>query len=90
MAHAKICDRCGGVYGKNSHMEEFGPDKYGTVKGVCVMFEDTDRDTVAVNGVMRRKNAYMDLCDDCAKQLSLFLKDAGAKVEPSVKTVTMF
>lgn len=58
MARAKICDRCGGVYGRNDYTSDFGQHKYGTVKGVCVMFDDVPPDG---------KNAYMDLCDDCAK-----------------------
>lgn len=87
MAHAKICDRCGGVYGKNTNNEDFGPQRYGTVKGICVMFEDVNRDdsAVVVNGIERRRNAYMDLCDDCVKKITLLLKDKDATVEASVK-----
>lgn len=72
MARAKICDRCGGVYGRNDYTGDFGPHKYGTVKGVCVMFDD-----VLPDG----KNAYMDLCDDCAKQLVTFLQDKSCKIK---------
>jgi hypothetical protein len=74
MAHAKICDRCGNVYGKNKYKADFGDNKYGTVKGVCVMFEETNR------GLETRKNAYLDLCDDCIDMLNFFLQDKNAKV----------
>lgn len=65
MAKAKICDRCGHVYGKNNYHAIFDVNKCGTVRGVCVMFEDLPPDG---------KNAYMDLCDLCAEKLDLFLK----------------
>lgn len=67
MAHAKICDRCGGVYGKNEHRADFGDNKYGTVKGVCVMFTEAGTD-------LNRKNAYLDLCDTCGMLLTEFLQ----------------
>ena len=81
MAYAKICDRCGGVYAKNECKEDFGDDKFGTVKGICVMFEETDRrGGLKVDGIEPRRNAYMDLCDDCAGMLALFLKDKNSRV----------
>ena len=67
MAYAKICDRCSGVYAKNDYQESFGPTKYGTIKGACVMFEK-DEDYY-------RKHHYMDLCDTCSKMLVKFLTD---------------
>lgn len=73
MAHAKICDRCGNVYGKNELSADFGSNKFGTVKGVCVMFAENNPD-------LNRKNAYLDLCDDCARMLNLFLQDKNTKV----------
>lgn len=82
MAYARICDRCGGVYGKNDHRADFGDNKYGTVKGVCVMFEETDRrGGLSVDGIEPRRNAYLDLCNDCAKQLVDFLRDKSSKVK---------
>lgn len=66
MARAKICDRCGAVYGTNYQDANFGPNKNGIVKGVCLMFENLPDD---------KKNVYMDLCDDCAKQLITFLQN---------------
>lgn len=66
MAKAKICDRCSAVYGKNDYHADFGYGKYGIVRGVCVMMDDLPPDG---------KNAYMDLCDDCAKQLVVFLQN---------------
>ena len=75
MALARICDRCKEVYGKNNFTADFGENKYGTVKGVCIMFEETDRRNggIYVEGVEPRKNAYFDLCDDCSKLLNNFL-----------------
>ena len=70
MARAKICDRCGGVYGTNNHTASFGPGKHGIVRGVCVMLDAIDIDDPT-------KNAYMDLCDDCGKMLTTFLRDEG-------------
>jgi len=66
MAKAKICDRCGTVYGKNDCRADFGGSKYGLVRGVCVMLDDLPLDG---------KNAYLDLCDDCGKQLVAFLQN---------------
>lgn len=88
MAIAKICDRCGGVYAKNEFQADFGNAKYGTVKAVVVMFEETNRDQVDL--VDRRKNAYMDLCDHCASQLCTFLRDKGAKVAPGTEAIHIF
>lgn len=84
MALARICDRYGGVYAKNEVTADFGTNKYGVVKGVCVMFEETDRRSgIQVDGIETRKNAYLDLCDDCASMLTVFLKDKNSKVEIS-------
>ena len=66
MAKAKICDRCGRVYGKNDYYAGFGPNKQGIVRGVCVMLDELPPDG---------KNAYLDLCDDCAKHLVTFLQN---------------
>ena len=68
MARAKICDRCGAVYGRNNYREEFDSTRHGIVRGVCVMLDNADLDT---------KNLYMDLCDDCGKMLVTFLRDGG-------------
>ena len=68
MARATICDRCGAVYGKNVHLTDFGLDKRGIVRGVCVMLDPIDIDTPT-------KNAYMDLCSDCARKLDEFLRN---------------
>lgn len=76
MAKAKICDRCGNVYGKNDYTADFGPRKYGIVKGVCVMYDDVPPDG---------KNAYMDLCDDCAKQLTIFLQNKEIVIDAPTK-----
>lgn len=76
MAIAKICDRCGNVYAKNTIEADFGDNKYGTVRGVIVMFEETDRRLPTYNEDDTRKNAYMDLCDSCATDIvSFLLKD---------------
>lgn len=72
MAFAKICDRCKEVYGKNSFIADFGDNKCGTVKGVCIMFEETSK---RVEGDELRRNAYFDLCDDCSKLLNNFLAE---------------
>ena len=75
MAYAKICDRCKNVYAKNNFVADFGDNKHGTVKGVCVMFEETDRKRAGSNHEYTEvhKNAYLDLCDDCGKLLNNFL-----------------
>lgn len=70
MARAKICDRCGAVYGANYYEANFGPGKHGIVRGVCVML-----DTVDANDTT--KNAYMDLCDTCAEHIVTFLQNEG-------------
>lgn len=85
MATAKICDRCGGVYGRNAHYESFNDESYGTVRGVCVMFEETDKfrknNSIVVDGIRPMpKNHYVDLCDECSKQLTLFLRDKDAQI----------
>lgn len=96
MATAKICDRCGNVYGKNTVLESFDEKSYGTMRGVCVMFEETDRfrkpDPLAKykspndETCPDRKNYYMDMCDDCCNQISQFIRNKAARVvcEPSV------
>lgn len=83
MATARICDRCGGVYGKNTVEVNFGDNKYGVVRGVCVMFAETDKS--APPCVEPRRNAYMDLCDSCTNKLALFLKDKDATIESGTK-----
>lgn len=89
MATAKICDRCGNVYGKNTVQESFNEESWGTMRGVCVMFEETDKfrkGEIVIAGAPVRKNHYMDLCDNCTKQISLFLRNKDAKIisEPYV------
>lgn len=76
MARVKICDRCGAVYGKNDYHADFGENKYGLVRGVCVMLG-----TVSLDG----KNAYMDLCDDCGHQLVTFLQYKEIKIDAPSK-----
>lgn len=79
MANAKICDRCGNVYGKNTVLESFTEESWGTMRGLCVMFEETDKfrkDDVLTN----RKNYYMDMCDDCCNQISQFIRNKAARV----------
>lgn len=66
MAYAKICDRCKKVYAKNIFVADFGNNRHGTVKGVCVMFEEAGKQDDI-------RNAYLDLCDDCGKELDNFL-----------------
>lgn len=90
MANAKICDRCGNVYGKNTILESFSEESFGTLRGLCIMFEETDKFrksdpfakyTSSGDEVRHeRKNYYMDLCDDCCNQISQFIRNKAAKV----------
>ena len=90
MATAKICDRCGGVYGKNTVQESFSEESWGTMRGICVMFEETDKfrksDPLAKYKASgdetrpERKNFYMDLCDDCCIQISEFIRNMAARI----------
>lgn len=90
MATAKICDRCGNVYGKNTVLESFNEESWGTMRGLCVMFEETDKfrknDMLAkytdpdAKNRPERKNFYMDMCDDCCNQISQFIRNKAAKV----------
>lgn len=84
MATAKICDRCGNVYGKNTVLENFNEESWGTMRGLCVMFEETDkfRKNPFIDDQSRpdRKNFYMDMCDDCCNQISQFIRNKAARV----------
>lgn len=77
MSKAKICDRCGRVYGNNDYCAHFDAYKNGRVRGVCVMFENPDPNV---------KNAYLDLCDNCSEQLVTFLKNKEIEITDSKKT----
>lgn len=71
MAHAKICDRCEGIYSKNRYAVNFGGKKAGLVKGVVLMLnkpEDATDDG-------EPKNMFMDLCDTCSEKLVNFLRN---------------
>lgn len=78
MSYAKICDCCGKVFSKNKFETDFGDDKCGTVRGVCVMFEETDKHNATQNTsypyYQKRRNAYFDLCDDCARDVVRMLR----------------
>lgn len=84
MATAKICDRCGNVYGKNTVLESFNEESWGTMRGLCVMFEETDRfrksNPLIDEPRPDRKNYYMDMCDDCCNQISQFIRNKAARV----------
>lgn len=76
MAQARICDRCGEVYAKNTHFANFDTNKSGTVKGVVVMFKEASS-----GDQYAPKNAYMDLCDGCCKSITEFLLNPKAEVK---------
>lgn len=86
MAMAKICDRCCGVYSKNTHTVKVDDQLCGHVKGSMIIFEEASRygeycDSTTSNS-RRSKNAYFDLCPTCAKEFTDFM---NAKMVLSVE-----
>ena len=81
MAIAKICDRCAGVYANDEVHADFGDNKFGTIKGVCVMFKEASKDSVQRTFEPPHRNAYLDLCPACSEMLRLFLTDGRTTVE---------
>lgn len=88
MSYAKVCDCCGNVFAKNTFEADFGDDNQGVVKGICIMFEETDKrnaysyashysDSTSNTVVKKRRNAYLDLCDDCARKIVGMLRKEG-------------
>ena len=86
MSYAKICDCCGNTFAKNTFEADFGDDKRGVVRGVCVMFEETDKrntynyasyysESTSDAVVKKRRNAYLDLCDICARKIVGMLRE---------------
>lgn len=86
MAMARVCDRCGGVYSKNTHMVKVDDQRCGHAKGAMIMFEETSGygeyyDSTQPNS-RKSKNAYFDLCPTCAKEFTDFM---NAKMVLSVE-----
>lgn len=65
MALARICDRCKGVYSKNTQSLELDSEHSGKVKGVILIFESDS---------INNKNLFFDLCPDCARKFIDFMK----------------
>lgn len=62
MAKARICDRCGTVYGRADNKSDFYDTRREKVQGILVFPSEIDCECIAV-----------DLCNNCLRELHGFI-----------------